>query len=60
MTAPLDGDSLLAVFELDTDVGTAQAIFAPRQKSGAMSRPSLMQLDPPPSVQYFRSAIEGA
>jgi hypothetical protein len=51
----LAGDTLLSVFELDTDVDTAKANLRAAQKSGRMTRPQGMQLDPPPSVRYFRS-----
>jgi hypothetical protein len=51
--APLDGDSLVSIFELDADVGTAKVNLRVAQTSGAMSRPVGMQLNPPPSVRYF-------
>jgi hypothetical protein len=51
----VDGDSLLAVYEIDGDVETAKANLRAAQTSGTMSRPVGMQLDPPPSVRYFRS-----
>lgn len=54
--APLDGDSLLAIFELDADVDTAKANLRAAQKSGALSPPVGMQLKPPPSVRYVSSS----
>ncbi len=44
--------AFLAVYELD-DVETAQAAMRNAQASGAMTRPTGVQLDPPPSVQWF-------
>ncbi len=48
----LDGETFLAVYELD-DVAAAQAGLAAAQASGTMSRPTGVQLDPPPTVQWF-------
>jgi hypothetical protein len=48
----IDGESYLAVYEVD-DVDVAKAAMADAQASGKMSRPSGVQLDPPPSVQWF-------
>jgi hypothetical protein len=48
----IDGESFLAVYEVD-DVETAKAAMAEAQSSGAMTRPTGVQLDPPPSVQWF-------
>jgi hypothetical protein len=50
--AALDGESFLAVYELD-DVAAAQAGLAAAQASGAVTRPVGVQLDPPPTVQWF-------
>jgi hypothetical protein len=58
--APLAGDSLLAIFELDADVETAKANLYAAQRSGALSRPVGMQLDPPPSVRYLSVVDRGA
>ena len=54
--APLDGDSLLAIFELDADVEIAKANLRAAQKSGALSPPVGMELNPPPSVRYLSSS----
>jgi len=48
----LDRDSYLVVYDVD-DVEVAKAALATAQSSGAMTRPSGVQLDPPPSVQWF-------
>jgi hypothetical protein len=47
-----DGESFLAIYEID-HVDTAKAALAAAQRSGKMSRPSGVQLDPPPTVQWF-------
>ena len=52
----LAGDgSFLAVYEIDTDVETARVALAEAGKAGTMSRPTGVQLDPPPTVRYFRA-----
>ena len=48
----LDGDSFIAIYEIEGDVEEAKAALA--QASGTMSRPEGLQLDPPPSTRYFR------
>ena len=47
-----DGDSYLVVYDVE-DLEVAKAALAAAQSSGAMTRPSGVQLDPPPSVQWF-------
>jgi hypothetical protein len=47
-----DGGSYLVVYEVD-DVDAAKAAMAEAQTSGAMTPPSGVQLDPPPTVQWF-------
>jgi hypothetical protein len=49
----LDGGSFVAVYEIEGDVEQAKANLAAAQGSGAMSRPVGVQLDPPPTVQWF-------
>jgi hypothetical protein len=51
----LDGDTLLSIFDLDADIEIAKANLRIAQTTGKMTRPEGMQLDPPPSVRYFRS-----
>ena len=52
---PLGGDgSFAAIYEIDTDVETARATLTDAMKKGSMSPPSGVQLDPPPSVRFFR------
>jgi hypothetical protein len=47
-----DGESFLVVYEVD-DVDAAKAAMAAAQSAGTMTRPAGVQLDPPPSVQWF-------
>jgi hypothetical protein len=49
-----DGESYLVVYEVD-DIDTAKASMARAQAAGTMTRPTGVQLDPPPSVQWFVS-----
>ena len=53
----VDGGSFVAVYEID-DIDRAQAALAVARSSGAMTRPSGIQLDPPPSVQWFRTVVD--
>jgi hypothetical protein len=53
-----DGDSYLTVYEVD-DVEAAKAAMAEAQSAGAMTRPTGLQLDPPPSVQWFTELEPG-
>lgn len=45
-------DTYLTVYEVD-DVDAAKAALADAQAAGTMTRPVGVQLDPPPSVQWF-------
>jgi hypothetical protein len=47
-----DGESFLVVYEVD-DIDGAKAAMASARKAGAMSPPQGLQLDPPPTVQWF-------
>ena len=47
-----DGESFLAVYEVD-DIAGAKAAMASARAAGAMSPPQGLQLDPPPTVQWF-------
>src|SRR3954447_17795490 len=53
--AAIDGEWFLAIYEIDGDIETAKANLASTQASGSMSAPVGVQLDPPPTVQYFRA-----
>jgi hypothetical protein len=48
----VDGESFLVVYEVD-DVDAAKAGMAEARAAGRMTRPTGVQLDPPPSVQWF-------
>lgn len=48
----IDGESFLVVYEVD-DVEAAKAAMADARAAGRMTRPTGVQLDPPPSVQWF-------
>ena len=50
--ASVDGDSFLTIYEVD-DVDAAKAALREAQAAGAMTRPTGLQTDPPPSVQWF-------
>jgi hypothetical protein len=50
--AALDGESFLVVYEID-DIDRAKAAMAAARSSGSMSAPMGVQLDPPPTVQWF-------
>lgn len=50
----LDGESFIAMYEIEGDVAEAKASLGAAQTSGSMSPPVGLQLNPPPTVQYFR------
>jgi hypothetical protein len=50
----INGGSFLAIYEVDGDVEEAKEALAKAQRSGSMSRPVGLQLDPPPTMQWFR------
>ena len=47
-----DGESYVVVYEAH-DVDAAKAAMAARREAGTMARPQGVQLDPPPTVQWF-------
>lgn len=47
----VDGETFIAIYEIEGDVEAAKAALA--QASPGMSRPVGLQMDPPPSVRYF-------
>lgn len=53
-----DGESYVVVYDVD-DVDAAQAAMADAQKTGSMSPPAGVQLDPPPSVQWLTDVADG-
>ena len=48
-------DSFIAVYEVEGDVQDAKAKLEAALKSGNMSRPVGVQLDPPPTIRYFEA-----
>jgi hypothetical protein len=50
-----NADSFIAVYEIEGELADAQAALREAQLSGAMSAPSGVQLNPPPSVRYFEN-----
>jgi hypothetical protein len=54
----VDGEWFLAVYEIDGDVALAKEAVAKAQRSGTLSRPVGIQLDPPPTMQWFRDMGE--
>lgn len=51
-----DGESYLAVYEVD-DVEAAKAAMASASAAGQMTRPTGVQLDPPPTTQWFEERV---
>jgi hypothetical protein len=54
----VDGGSFLAIYEIDGDVAQTKEALAKAQRSRSMSRPVGLQLDPPPTMQWFRDMGE--
>jgi hypothetical protein len=48
----LDGESFVTLYDAD-DIDKARASMGEAQKSGGMSRPVGVSLDPPPTVEWF-------
>ena len=55
--ASADGDTFIAVYEIEGDIEAAKAALRKAQSTGTMSRPVGVQLDPPPVVRYFSGRI---
>jgi hypothetical protein len=51
--APLDGDTFVAVYEIEGDLEAAQANLRAAHVSGRMSPPQGVLLDPPPVTSYL-------
>ncbi len=56
--ATLDGESFIAIYEIEGDVETAKANLTAALKSGNLSTPVGLSLDPPPSQRYFRTITQ--
>lgn len=52
--ASVEGDTFIAIYEVEGDVEAAKAALAAAQAAGTMSSPRGVQLDPPPTVRWFR------
>jgi hypothetical protein len=48
-----DGDSWVAIYDIEGDVDAAKAALKAAQGAGALSAPVGVQLSPPPTVRYF-------
>ncbi|BBX47200.1 hypothetical protein GCM10009641_13980 [Mycobacterium cookii] len=48
-----DGESFITLYEIDTDVETARANLKAALQAGQMSRPDVVQLQPPPVQRYL-------
>ncbi len=44
-----DGESFITLYEIDTDVDTARANLKAALQAGQMSKPVVVQMQPPPS-----------
>jgi hypothetical protein len=55
--AALDGESFVAVYDVD-DVEVAKGALTEAQASGALTAPTGVLLDPPPSVQWFIELVD--
>jgi hypothetical protein len=53
-----DGGSFITLYEIDTDVDTARANLKAALAAGQMSRPVVVQLDPPPIQRYLTPVDE--
>lgn len=48
-----DGESFVTLYEIDTDVETARTNLKAALQAGQMSRPEVVQLQPPPVQRYL-------
>jgi hypothetical protein len=55
----IDGDSFIAIYEIEGDVEAAKEALGQALASGAMTRPVGLVLDPPPSTRYFQTLPPG-
>ncbi len=56
--SPDDAAAFHRCYEITGDVEAAKGNLAAALKSGSMSRPVAVQLDPPPTMQYLRDIGE--
>jgi hypothetical protein len=48
-----DDGSFVAIYEIDSDVEAARAALAAATKSGSMTPPTGVRVDPPPTVRWL-------
>jgi hypothetical protein len=48
-----DGESFITLYEIDTDVDTARANLKAALQAGQISRPVVVQMQPPPVQRYL-------
>lgn len=53
--AAADGDSFLAIYEIDVDLPTAMAALDAARAAGDRSKPVGVATDPPPVIRFFES-----
>lgn len=53
--AAADGETFLAIYEIDTDLRTAMAALDAARSSGTRSMPVGVAIDPPPVIRFFEA-----
>lgn len=48
-----DGESFITLYEIDTDIDTARANLKAALQAGQMSKPVVVQMQPPPVQRYL-------
>jgi hypothetical protein len=48
-----DGESFVALYEIDTDIDTARANLRAAMADGRMSKPVAVETEPPPVMRYL-------
>ncbi|MGA8331402.1 MAG: hypothetical protein WB777_19215 [Mycobacterium sp.] len=48
-----DGESFITLYEIDTDIDTARTNLKAALQAGRMSKPVVVQLQPPPVQRYL-------
>ncbi len=48
-----EGGTFLTLYEIDTDIETARANLRAVLQSGKISRPEVVDTNPPPAMRYF-------
>ncbi len=55
-----DGESFVTLYEIDTDVDTARANLKAALQAGQISRPVVVQTQPPPVQRYLTFVSEAS